>query len=97
MKNKVISIIAGVLITANAVAAAAGWQTGLDDTVMYTIATLIVTIAGIVWNTWNNFNVTNAAKAGQQIIDEIKASNITIEDVESFIATFDAIREEQEE
>lgn len=59
----------------NIVASGFGWEPlGLDAELLYTVISGSAAIIATLWAWWKNNNLTDAAQAGQKVIDIIKRS-----------------------
>ena len=88
-QKKITAVLVALLVCANSIAVAFGFDYGLQEATITAAVTAVVTLAGFIWNTYHNWNHTDAAKIAQQITDGIKANEMTIQEVAEFI---DAVR-----
>lgn len=71
--TKTQSIISAIVLLIIQAAAFAGHT--LDEGMVTTVVTAIVTLAVTAWGIWKNHNFTDAANAAQQFLNEAKAND----------------------
>ena len=68
-----VRLIVSIVTIVNVIAAQFGWQPlGIDGEMAYNAVSSIAAVITMVWAWWKNNNVTEAAIAGQKVIDELK-------------------------
>lgn len=71
----IVRIIVSIITFVNLLAASFGFTPlNIDESTVYTTVSAIVALAAWIWGFWKNNNFTKAAKEGQAVIDELKAS-----------------------
>lgn len=72
--KRVSSLIAAFAVAMNSIFAMFGIpQLDIDEPTIYNVVSVVALVGTWAWTIWTNFPFTKEAKAGQKVIDELKA------------------------